>query len=437
MQTVEEQLYEIGTKVLQQAHSQLYLSMRYLEGAFSAFSYEMRQETDPFGTDGAVIYFHPSHLGGLYQQDRILVNRGYLHLVLHCLFRHLWTRGDRDQRVWNLSCDIAVESMIDQMVHPCVKRARSVRKRETYHELEKTGKVESAQNIYYTLMKWKLSEETLQKLEEEFRVDDHVWWERPDQKKRQEMNQNWQDQAEKAETDLQTFSKEASDQAGNLEELLTIENNPRHSYREFLKKFSVLAEEPGIDPDTFDYGFYSYGLRMYGNMPLIEPQETREVKRMREFVIAIDTSMSCSGKLVQRFLEETYTILSEAQNFYGKVQFRILQCDESIQDEAVITTGEELKNYMEHLELKGGGGTDFRPVFERVEELVRDHVFENLRGMLYFTDGYGVYPKKMPPFETAFIFLEEDYQDREVPPWAIRLVLREEELLPLERSNTE
>ena len=57
MQTVEEQLYEIGTKVLQQAHSQLYLSMRYLEGAFSAFSYEMRQETDPFGTDGAVIYF--------------------------------------------------------------------------------------------------------------------------------------------------------------------------------------------------------------------------------------------------------------------------------------------------------------------------------------------------------------------------------------------
>lgn len=84
--------------------------------------------------------------------------------------------------------------------------------------------------------------------------------------------------------------------------------------------------------------------------------------------------------------------------------------------------------------MKGGGGTDFRPVFERVEELVRDHVFENLRGMLYFTDGYGVYPKKMPPFETAFIFLEEDYQDREVPPWAIRLVLREEELLPGKRQ---
>ena len=100
MQTVEEQLYEIGTKVLQQAHGQLYLSMRYLEGAFSAFSYEMRQETDPFGTDGAVIYFHPSHLGGLYQQDRILVNRGYLHLVLHCLFRHLWTRGIRGSGIF-------------------------------------------------------------------------------------------------------------------------------------------------------------------------------------------------------------------------------------------------------------------------------------------------------------------------------------------------
>ena len=39
---------------------------------------------------------------------------------------------------------------------------------------------------------------------------------------------------------------------------------------------------------------------MYGNMPLIEPQEWKEVQKVEEFVIVIDTSMSCSGELVKK-----------------------------------------------------------------------------------------------------------------------------------------
>ena len=34
----------------------------------------------------------------------------------------------------------------------------------------------------------------------------------------------------------------------------------------------------------------------------------------------------------------------------------------------------------------------------------------------------------MPPYDTAFVFLEEDYEDREVPPWAIKLVLEKEDV---------
>ena len=47
-----------------------------------------------------------------------------------------------------------------------------------------------------------------------------------------------------------------------------------------------------------------------------------------------------------------------------------------------------------------------------------------LKGLIYFTDGYGIYPNKMPPYRTAFVFLEEDYRDVDVPPWAVRLVIR-------------
>lgn len=422
-----EQLEEIGISILNHARSELYLGMRFLDVALSSFFYAASMKVDPVGTDGTVIFFQPVHLGGLYRENRILVNRAYLHMVLHCLFRHLYTRGERDKELWNLACDIATESIIDGMFHRSVRFSRSLLRRETYQQLEKRLPVLNAQGIYRELEESRLSQDKLDKLAREYYVDDHVFWEQQDEKKRQEQNNKWQDLAEKMETDLQTFSKEAAEGAGNLKQLLSVENRQKHSYREFLKKFSVLREVPQADLDTFDYGFYSYGLRLYGNMPLIEPQETKEVKKIQEFAVVIDTSMSCQGELVGRFLEETYAVLSESESFFRKVHILILQCDEKIQEETVITCDKDLKEYMEHLELKGGGGTDFRPAFARVEELIREGFLENLKGMIYFTDGFGVYPKRMPAWETAFVFLEEDYRDQEVPPWAIRVVLSDDE----------
>ena len=177
------------------------------------------------------------------------------------------------------------------------------------------------------------------------------------------------------------------------------------------------------DEDTCDYGFYTYGLSLYGNMPLIEPQETREARKIEEFAIVVDTSMSCSGALVRRFLEETYSVLSENESFFRKVNIHIIQCDEKVHQDVKITSQEELGKYMEHFQLYGEGGTDFRPAFEYVDSLIETGEYTNLKGLIYFTDGYGIYPNKMPPYRTAFVFLEEDYRDVDVPPWAVRLVI--------------
>lgn len=423
-----EQLEEIGVSILRNARNELYLGMRFLDVALSSFSYAISTKADPVGTDGTVLYFHPSHLGGLYRENRILVNRAYLHMVLHCLFRHLNGRGKREKEIWDLACDIAAESVIDGMFHRSVRFSRSLLRRETYRELKTEISVLNAQRVYRELIRWKLPPEKFSRLAAEYYVDDHVFWEQQEEKKRQEQDRRWRDIAEQMETDIQTFSKEASEGTGDLSQILTVENRRKYDYREFLRKFAVLKEEPQLDPDTFDYGFYSYGLALYGNMPLIEPQETREIQKIQDFVIVIDTSMSCSGELVRKFLEETYSVLSEAESFFREVHILVLQCDDRVQEEQMITCEEELKRYMEHLEWKGGGGTDFRPAFERVEELVRNGQFENLKGMLYFTDGFGIYPKRMPTWETAFVFPEEDYRNRDVPPWAIQLVLPAEVL---------
>ena len=138
--------------------------------------------------------------------------------------------------------------------------------------------------------------------------------------------------------------------------------------------------------------------------------------------------MSCSGELIRKFLEETYDVLKSTESFFRKINVHILQCDEKVQSDVKITSQEELENYMEQLELYGEGGTDFRPAFEYVEKLLEQGEFEDLKGLIYFTDGYGIYPKKMPPYKTAFVFLEEDYRDVDVPAWAVKLILEEENI---------
>ena len=57
---------------------------------------------------------------------------------------------------------------------------------------------------------------------------------------------------------METFSSEESQQAGDLIGQVQVENRDRYDYREFLRKFSVLREEVSVDPDSFDYIFYSY-----------------------------------------------------------------------------------------------------------------------------------------------------------------------------------
>ena len=426
---IQEKLEAVCGSILVNARNELYLGMRFLDVALSGFVYVTDMDIHNMGTDGFQMRCEPRTLGGLYRTDRIMVHRLYLHTVLHCIFRHLIRRAGREKRLWDLSCDIAAESIIDSMNHRAVRRAKSWLRQDTYRKLEKEIPVLTAEKIYSALLRMQLSEEQLWQMTEEFGIDDHrLWPEDDDQNKKNEIENRWKDQSEQIETNMETFSKESSSDSGDLLKQIRIENKERYDYRQFLRKFSVLKEEMGIDEDSFDYGFYSYGLRLYGNMPLIEPQEWREEQKIEEFVIVIDTSMSCSGELVKEFLEETYSVLSENNSFFRKVNIHVIQCDESVREDRKITCGEELKTYMEELTLLGGGGTDFRPAFAYVNELIGKKELNRLKGLIYFTDGQGIYPAVRPPYQTAFVFVKEDYEDVRVPAWAIKLVLGADEI---------
>lgn len=425
----EDQLEQIGRRILALSRNELYLQMRFLDVALSSLAYVQDFSVSLVATDGWNLYFHPGELGGLYRKNRLDVNRAYLHAVMHCIFRHMITRKGREKLWWNLACDIVTESIIDGWNTRNIRRAKSWLRQETYRKMQGEMKVLTAEKVYGSLMRWELSEREMLRLQAEFTVDDHKYWAEDEEKNRNsELNQRWKDISEQMQTEMETFSQETAGGTGHFLEQIRVENKERYDYRKFLRKFAVLKEEMTIDEDSFDYGFYSYGLRLYGNMPLIEPQEWKEVSKIEDFVIVIDTSMSCSGELVKKFLEETYGILSENDSFFRKVNIHILQCDEQVQTDQKITNKEELREYMEHLDLVGEGGTDFRPAFEYINRMIENHQFARLKGVIYFTDGQGIFPKQMPPYETAFVFMEGEGPEVEVPPWAMKLTIEEDEL---------
>ena len=135
-----------------------------------------------------------------------------------------------------------------------------------------------------------------------------------------------------------------------------------------------------------------------------------------------------AGKTVQKFVQKTYNILKQQESFFTKVNIHIMQCDADIQEDVKITCQEEFDAYLQRMTIRGLGGTDFRPVFAHVDELIKAKEFQNLKGMIYFTDGYGRFPTAPPVYKTAFVFLDDEDNSYNVPPWAISLVLEREEI---------
>ena len=252
--------------------------------------------------------------------------------------------------------------------------------------------------------------------------------EREAKKKRDDLSKEWEDISKRTEQEIEHSSKEKQEEQGSLAWFLRLEQKKYTDFRDFLRRLSVDREEMEVDLDSFDYGYYYYGLEQYGNMPLIEENEYREGRKLQELVIAIDTSHSTKGEMVKGFLEETAGILKKKDAFFQKVKVHILECDDELRKDICLENVEDLEQYSKNFAVKGGYGTDFRPVFRYVSDLQKRGELKNLKGLMYFTDGKGRYPKEAPPYVTAFVFPKgEDIDDDNVPFWAMKLYQREKD----------
>lgn len=468
-----EKAAKLSNRIIHLAQNTLLLNLRFMDSAIFRLTPKVAETT--LATDGRYIYHGAEYILKRYKSEQNRVIRDVLHIILHCVFRHSFVGTSIDIPIWNLAADIAAEEVIRSLNIQNVFTDNAAAQEKFLGDLRSSVKTLSAEHIYRYYKDKGIDYIQAEKIRTSFISDDHSNWYNPEEQRRlggqqpnnsgsqkqngpsnqknespsekssqpeetgaatahffetskEELEKEWASVSRQIQMDMETFSKKRGSQAGNMVQQLRELNRERYNYDVFLKKFAVMGEAMQINDDEFDYIFYTYGLKLFGNVPLIEPLEYKEVKRVREFVVAIDTSGSTRGELVQRFLEKTYNILKNTESFFSRINLHIIQCDVAVLEHVKITNQTEFDDYINSLTIKGAGGTDFRPVFTLVDNLIAQGEFTHLKGMIYFTDGYGVFPSQKPAYETAFAFIRNKYDNPKVPPWAIKLVLSNEEI---------
>ena len=517
---------ELAQDILDECRVQLMLKFRFLDMALWRMeNLPIRAGARyPLTTDARRVAFDPPRVIARFEEGFDELIRDYLHMVMHCIFRHPFDKDHRNRQAWNLTCDIIAESVALDM---CAGRFSSSQDAERIEALDRIKMLTGSllPNKVYALVKGMvltpsgqqylgMGRSTLNDWVALFERDDHSAWptnadedspaERREAQKPEEVSERdsgeasesddmelesaggadepledngkkediqaeqveddiddndaepgesvepaladdeeterdhseddeaereWEEISKEIEMNLETFSKEWGRESDSLMQHLAVANRKVYDYTEFLRKFMTMNEEMLLNQDEFDYIYYTYGMELYGNMPLVEPLEYKETDRVREFVIAIDTSGSVRGDLVCRFIEHTFDILKESETYTTEVNVHIVQCDARVQSDTRITDiGEigEIDKLMEDFVIRGFGGTDFRPVFDYVETLRDRGELAEMKGLIYFTDGLGSFPEKPPDYDTAFVFMDEEGRDLPpVPPWAMKVVIDE------------
>lgn len=425
MKTSNEKTEELAKQVLSLARDTIAVRFRFFDRALAAIKYESVPKSGIYKGGIGTLSYDPVRLIRDYRDDTNYAVRLLLHVIFHNIFMHHNRKDIANRQYWNIACDIAVENAV-LSVAGTYPRLSDVQTKIILSKLDKWVPKLSAESLYREFMVGGISSSSAAEYAKLFVMDIHDT-DDEDEKSKEEITiaaADWEKIARRVAADLRSFSKDVKGGDTilfNLKEAV----RTKYDYDNIVRRFAVMSEEIKVNPDEFDNIYYTYGLSLYKNMPLIEPLEYTDEKKIKEFVIAVDTSASVRGRLVEGFLTKTYDLLSESLSFSEKMNVHVIQCDSGITEDTKITDRSQLLQIASNLKVKGFGATDFRPVFDHVDEMIRSREFTDLKGLIYFTDGYGIYPENPPRYDCMFVFDNEDEYRPPVPGWAIKVVLEQ------------
>ena len=147
-------LDQVGLDILLASRNELYLNLPYMDVVLCGLEFQPNRElTLTLATDGQTLYYNGDFLAERYLRGRVLCNRAYLHVLLHCMLRHLEKKRDKVPELWDLACDAAVESILDEMHYPCLENGPVPAKQKFYGLCRAEMPVLTAEGIYRFLLK--------------------------------------------------------------------------------------------------------------------------------------------------------------------------------------------------------------------------------------------------------------------------------------------
>ncbi len=422
----------LSNEMLGLCRDALLTSIKFTNRPLAQLPHRIQMERSGCMTDGREALFSPAFVLNSFNNGRQIITRAYLHMIVHCLLRHPFPTREVDPLTWTVACDLAVGCIIGQLECDAINYADEERDR-AIAAWEQRVDQRTASAFYALLEREGLSQEELAKIEVTIGMDSHELWfstleglepeqSQEQQEVQQQLEQRWEEVASATDMDMQ---REEDAAPSALTSQLRNAHASTMSLEELLQVYAAPHESMTLSDDEFDYVYYSYGLRELGGIALVEPLEYRETPQLRDFCIAIDTSGSCSGPLVQAFAAKACGMLLGSSSIGEMTRIWMVQCDSRVQDKRLLRTREDVAAYLGNLELKGFGGTDFRPVFELMDQMIDDGTVPKWEALIYFTDGQGSFPDQAPPWDSAFVFVDEA---GDCPAWATRAVTYSDEL---------
>jgi len=289
------------------------------------------------------------------------------HETFHCAAGHIFRKHNKDEMKWNVASDFATNTIL--------KENRFSLPKGTLYDEQYIGM--TAEKIYNLLPdpikieipidlidpgkgqgpKKKRSKDGSGNNKKEISIEPIV-----DPK---ELEQEWKESVVFAAR----IAKGRGRLPNGLEEYISSELFSKVPWEQILYRYLQIAK------GTTDFTAYPFDRRHIYREVYLPSMQGESI----ELVCGIDTSGSISKEDLERYFSELRGICLA---FGGNYTIHLFECDAKVQQDNIITEDTDIPKIA-----TGRGGTDFRPVFEKVEEY-------NLQSLpiVFFTDLDGEFP---------------------------------------------
>ena len=310
--------------------------------------------------DGKTVRYHPDWV---INTEFEIVKSGFAHEVGHCIFDHIGRRNGREPKRWNQAGDY--------VINPILKDSGfTIGDNWLYNPIYAGLSADTVYNALPPDPPGDAFDSIPDKVDSD--TDPEI------------TRDDWQIAAVQAATAAAGVGKLPGSLKRFIQEMVT----PKADWRSVMSRF---VTEQAKD----DYS-YAHLNRKWASLGIYLPGLYSE--RMGEVDVGVDTSGSISDAVLAAFVGHT----NEVKNQMRPTLMRMIYCDAAVN---------HVDEFEEHDEITptpcGGGGTDFRPVFD----LIETEQWEPKCAM-YLTDGYGPFPKNPPPYPVLWLMTTDV-----MPPW--------------------